>query len=223
MKQGKIKKIIFSITFFAVSALLLASCTASPEEAVSTSENESLAAAITTVTNATTATTAAETEPVTTTVAEPPYVEPPVEIIECNAYNEMIQLSFKVAEGADYEVFYKKAAESDYLNVASELITVNEAGDHVCTILGISSGDYEVLVKSRNSEGEFENKLENIGVAGLDRSGYAHFGNAEGIGAYNDDGTLKDNMERTTFTFEVEQGKTYYIAASSGFVYFSIY
>lgn len=120
-----------------------------------------------------------------------------IEVVECSAYNEMIHLVFRPMENTLYEVLYKKEQQPEHETLASELITVNEEGDYICRILGISAGTYEVVIKGTDSNNSkkvvAETKLKNLEVSPLDRSGYAHFGNTEGIGAYNDDGTIKEN------------------------------
>ena len=56
-------------------------------------------------------------------------------------------------------------------------------------IPGLQAGNYTLTVNT--SEGTVTKN--NISVMEYDRSGYAHFNYNEGVGAYNDDGTLKDN------------------------------
>ncbi len=56
-------------------------------------------------------------------------------------------------------------------------------------IPGLQAGNYTLTVNT--SEGTVTK--DNISVMEYDRSGYAHFNYTEGVGAYNDDGTLKDN------------------------------
>lgn len=211
----RIKSKMLVIVLGVMAVLCMNSCNVKDNmDDIQTSMSTSLYEATETIT--TTSVNIVETEPPTTSIPE---VEPApvIEILECNGYNERIQLSFKDIEGAELEVFYKnKTADADYSTLSAELIKVDEAGDYVCSILGISAGDYEVLVKGRIVDGEIEKKLDNIEVAGLDRSGYAHFGNKEGIGAYNDDGTIKDNAQiiyvnnenKNTVT-AVFNGKTY--------------
>lgn len=138
--------------------------------------------------------------PVPTATAIPtptpaPVPLPEIEVVECDAYNERIQLVFRSVENSEFEVLYKKEQETEYKKPESELFTINEEGNFACLILGISAGKYEVLIKGSNAEGCFEKKLENLMVSPLDRSGYAHFDNEEGIGAYNDDGTVKENTQ----------------------------
>jgi len=120
---------------------------------------------------------------------------PKIGVVSCNAYNEMMHLVFEPMEDVDFQVLYKKEGASAYSELSPELIIVNESGNYECRMLGISAGTYEVIIRGTNAKGIFEKKLEDFEVAPLDRSGYAHFGNAEGIGAYNDDGTVKEGTQ----------------------------
>ncbi|MBD5521865.1 MAG: hypothetical protein HDR03_11730 [Lachnospiraceae bacterium] len=56
-------------------------------------------------------------------------------------------------------------------------------------IPGLKAGTYTLTVKVGTST----LAESGITVSAYDRSGYAHFNYTEGVGAYNDDGTLKDN------------------------------
>ena len=56
-------------------------------------------------------------------------------------------------------------------------------------VLLLNKGNYEVKVN--NSKGQ--SVIQEVNVKETDRSGYAHFNVNEGIGAYNNDGTLKEN------------------------------
>ena len=66
-------------------------------------------------------------------------------------------------------------------------------GDSVdCYILGIKKGNYQVKIEAECENGIETLIEENISVVAQDRSGYAHFGYTDGIGAYNSDGTVKE-------------------------------
>ena len=61
--------------------------------------------------------------------------------------------------------------------------------------LGLEAGEYTVEVKPviNNIEDENTGSTAKFTVVAYDRSGYAHFKYNEGVGAYNSDGTLKNN------------------------------
>ena len=56
-------------------------------------------------------------------------------------------------------------------------------------IPGVKAGTYTLTVTA----GGADVSASDIKVSAYDRSGYAHFNYTSGVGAYNDDGTLKDN------------------------------
>ena len=55
-------------------------------------------------------------------------------------------------------------------------------------IFGLSKGDYDIQIVSGSNS-----SMCSVSVVSYDRSGYAHFNYTNGVGAYNDDGTIKDN------------------------------
>ena len=112
-------------------------------------------------------------------------------------------MKIKVSEGFAYRVYYKSVDEKTYTQLDNNLMV--ESGDEIdCYILGIKSGNYDVKIEAE-CDGVFASKTYNdISVEAQDRSGYAHFGNKEGIGAYNNDGTLKEN---TTILYVTNENK----------------
>ncbi len=83
-------------------------------------------------------------------------------------------------------VSYRMQGGSDsWHQIDSELIR-SVGGSVRADILGLKAGVYDVKVNSTEITG-------GVPVKAYDRSGYAHFNYTDGIGAYNDDGTLKEN------------------------------
>ena len=104
---------------------------------------------------------------------------------------ETIFVEWTDSDAKSAKVFYKKSEESDYVELYdTELIRQinNETGR--VDIVGLSAGEYDIRVETTGGEVYTQN---NIKVLSYDRSGYAHFKYNLGVGAYNDDGTLKDN------------------------------
>ncbi|MCH5256869.1 MAG: InlB B-repeat-containing protein [Lachnospiraceae bacterium] len=58
-------------------------------------------------------------------------------------------------------------------------------------IPGVKAGTYNLEIKAGSST----LTASNIEVSAYDRAGFAHYNYTRGVGAYNDDGTLKDNAE----------------------------
>ena len=66
------------------------------------------------------------------------------------------------------------------------------------TILGLLKGTYSLKIVPLLDNSEVNDLavlVTNIEVSDYDNSGYANFKNSNGIGAYNSDGTLKDNAD----------------------------
>lgn len=86
-------------------------------------------------------------------------------------------------EGAEKTVL----SGDDFTYLVRDKIENDETGVRI-DIPGLKSGNYDISVIMKNDD---EYKAEALRVKAYDRSGYAHFNYTEGVGAYNDDGTLK--------------------------------
>ena len=113
-------------------------------------------------------------------------------ITSASGYAEGAYVEFS-ASTSNILAYYKKSTDTSYsLSIASELIRMNGENGRV-DVVGLKAGTYNIkLVDSTDSTLFVE--TENLIVEADDRSGYAHFGRTEGIGAYNNDGTLKSNV-----------------------------
>lgn len=94
----------------------------------------------------------------------------------------------------DYHVYYKEKTETNYHKLDDMLVRVSGSNMRA-DILGLKGkANYNLkIVPVLNNQ-----ELANVATAtfytlAYDRSGYAHFNYNEGVGAYNDDGTLKEN------------------------------
>ena len=185
------KKILISIIAIAL-VLSLASCewlfpigtttTGSGSTSKSTSSSTSTSTSSTT----------------TTSGKNTPTDEDIIGAVEVLGGNESISLYFEKIESYTYAVYYKlkDADDSDYVKLDDELMIADENA-YNCYILGITEGVYKVKIEatSKTNGDVFFITLTNIEVALQDRSGYAHFGANEGVGAYNNDGTLKEGTK----------------------------
>lgn len=115
-------------------------------------------------------------------------------VISVNAGKECLNATFNKISGAtSYNAYVKNENDNDYTKIDNELVTVSSSNVRVDAV-GLAAGNYYLkLVPIINSQ-ENESKqieLKDITVAKEDRSGYAHHNYNSGVGAYNDDGTLK--------------------------------
>ena len=114
-----------------------------------------------------------------------------VKITEAKAWLESAYLKWAPFEGASsYNVYV------DGKKIDAQLIR-QYASYFRADVLGLKAGSYSVKVAPVDTAGKEmagANTVSNLVVKNYNREGFAHF-NFEGIGAYNNDGTLKSNAK----------------------------
>lgn len=196
-------KRIILLTLVFTMLLSLAACLDTPVDTSSTSKTTTTAKPTTSTTSTTTGN-GQGSNPNEDTIGN----------VEVFGLNEAINLSFTASDEYTYAVYYKlkDADDFDYVQLDNELMIAD--GETLnCYILGITKGTYMVKIEAheKNSSGVFHIELTNINVSAQDRSGYAHFGAANGVGAYKNDGTIKEgtkiiyvtNENKNTVTCEI--------------------
>lgn len=111
-----------------------------------------------------------------------------LKITASGGYGEGAFVELNLLENAtadDYEVTYSGGGVFGTLD--SELVRVT-GGAVRADIVGLAAGKYTIRVFAKG-----QNASVTVDVIKYDRSGYAHFNYIKGVGAYKDDGTLKDN------------------------------
>lgn len=102
-------------------------------------------------------------------------------------YNESLSVEWS-GDAASTTVKYKEKSETVWKTVDAPLVRSMGNGVARADILGLAEGEYNIKI-----EGSSTIELPApIGVTAYDRSGYAHFNYTQGVGAYNDDGELKE-------------------------------
>ena len=102
--------------------------------------------------------------------------------------------------GSNVSVSYKESSASSYTNVDKELVRGNRVD-----IPGLKGGvSYDVKISGSSGSAEFT-----VTPMAYDRSGYAHWNRSEGVGAYNNDGTLKSGATVIYVTNENKDTITY--------------
>ena len=121
-----------------------------------------------------------------------------VNITESKGWFESAYVKFDKFDGASkYNVYIKGGKYADYTKIDEQL--VREYKTYIrADVVGLVAGEgYEIKVIPVNeSDAEMSsaaNSATGIKVTAYDRSGFAHKGATEGIGAYNNDGSLKAN------------------------------
>jgi len=113
-----------------------------------------------------------------------------ITITELVGYNEAAYVKFE-ATAESYNCYYKKDVDQEFTKVDDELIRIDGENGRV-DILGLNPGNYLFKIENKTNNSQYTIS-KSVVVTEQDRSGYAHFNYSNGVGAYNDDGTLKDN------------------------------
>lgn len=120
-------------------------------------------------------------------------------IVKAGGQNETLFAEWDDSDPAAAEVKYKPSDGSEYLSADKELIRAKDGTTARVDIPGLKAGNYDIMITA--SDGTSLSKT-GVEVSAYDRSGYAHFNYNEGVGAYNDDGTLKSKAKVVYVTNE---------------------
>lgn len=119
------------------------------------------------------------------------WVDLPAALKDVKGYEEGIAVSWADATPQSAKVEYQSAGGGAWTEIDNELIRKTSSSELRADILGLKAGDYNVKITT--SGGTEISVPTPVKVSSYDRSGYAHFKYTDGVGAYKDDGTLKDN------------------------------
>ena len=111
-----------------------------------------------------------------------------VEIVEGN--EESITVVWTESNPENAGVEYSLKGQNNWKTVDKMLIRKDGTYNSRVDIIGLAQGVYDVRVTPSSGTAKV---ISDISVNAYDRSGYAHFNYDKGVGAYKDDGTLKDN------------------------------
>lgn len=116
-----------------------------------------------------------------------------VSIIEANGWLESVYVKWMPLEGVDsYRVYIKGGQYTDYMPIDAELIRAY-SGYMRADIPGLKAGSYSLKVVALQGGVEtLFSEVTALQVKNYSREGFAHKG-FSGVGAYNDDGSLKSN------------------------------
>lgn len=116
-----------------------------------------------------------------------------IEVIDFGGYEEGAYVKWALLNGTtveDYVVCYKKSnGVSNWTVIDNQLIRAD--GEYLrADVLGLSAGSYDIKISATGGKLSI---IENVVISAYDRSGYAHFNNTVGVGAYNNNGTIKND------------------------------
>jgi len=123
-------------------------------------------------------------------------VEGQIEFTNYEGLNEAAVIEFNLNGASSYNVYVKGNDYEDYtlLDYKNAYYrSFNDVGRF--DLIGFEKGEYffKVVPVLKNEEYDLQSAVCKVSIDAYDRSGYAHYNYSDGVGAYNDDGTLKDN------------------------------
>ena len=124
------------------------------------------------------------------------HTENAVLITEARGWLESVYVKFADFIGAtSYHVYVKGGQYADFTQIDDQLIRSYGTYNRV-DALGLKAGDYAVKVVpvvDGTEDSTAATTVSDLTVKSFNRDGYAHHQATAGIGAYNNDGTLKQN------------------------------
>ena len=145
-----------------------------------------------------------------------------VQITLAAGWNESLYAEWENLDGADnYHVYVRGGLYADYTKIDGQLVRSYGSYNRADAVGLKAANDYSIKVVPIINGTEDESKASTatgIIVKNHNRDGYAHHQASAGIGAYNDDGTLKEgariiyvskeNAKTITLDMLVKTGKT---------------
>ena len=117
-----------------------------------------------------------------------------ITITESKGWQESAYAKWSLLSSAKtYNVYVKGGQYADYTKVDEQLVR-NYGSYGRVDVVGLKAGNYSLKVVAVGADGkemDAHGIADNLKVVNYDRQGFAHKGVRDGVGAYNNDGTLK--------------------------------
>lgn len=117
-----------------------------------------------------------------------------ITITESKGWQESAYAKWSLISSAKtYNVYVKGGQYADYTKVDEQLVR-NYGSYGRVDVVGLKAGNYSLKVVAVGADGKemaAHGIADNLKVVNYDRQGFAHKGVRDGVGAYNNDGTLK--------------------------------
>ncbi len=117
-------------------------------------------------------------------------------LTEAKGWQESLYVKWNLIDGVDsYHVYVKGGAYADFTKIDAQLVR-NYGTYGRADVVGLTAATYQVKVVpvvDNDELTEMARQADGLQVRNYDRSGFAHFNHQNGVGAYNDDGSLKQN------------------------------
>ncbi len=121
-----------------------------------------------------------------------------IKITESKGWQESLYAKWTLLSDAkSYNVYVKGGAYADYTKIDQQLVR-NYGTYGRADVVGLKAGTYSLKVVAVDADGNetaANGEAANLHVKNYDRQGFAHKGEAVGVGAYKNDGTLKDGAK----------------------------
>lgn len=115
-----------------------------------------------------------------------------VKVVSAGGWNEMMYLELSgVSESSVTGVSYSGPTSGSFSAEELEYLVRTVNGHLRVDVTGLKPGSYSLTLTTKSGK----ITKSSIAVGKQDRSGYAHFNYSDGVGAYNNDGTLKANAK----------------------------
>lgn len=117
-----------------------------------------------------------------------------IEVEAVSGAMESGYITFKKLNGVNEYDYYFKDDNGNYSLVDEKIAYTRALSSSIMRVdfIGLQAGSYEAMILPHGSTIASGTSVE-LNVISYDRSGYAHFNYTSGVGAYNDNGTLKEN------------------------------
>ena len=119
-------------------------------------------------------------------------------LFEAQGWQESLYVKWELLQGAtNYNVYVKGGKYVDYTKIDAQLVR-NYGTYGRADVVGLVEGTYDVKVVPVANDAEVTDKASTVTglvVKSYDRAGYAHFNYNSGVGAYNNDGSLKSGAK----------------------------
>ncbi len=126
----------------------------------------------------------------TTVSTQKPIVDGDLEVVSVGGWNEMMYMVVSGVSDADVTAVSYSGPVSGSLTGEDFQYLVRDVDNGArVDITGLTPGMYTITMETSKGSAT----VSSVAVGQQDRSGYAHFNYTAGVGAYNDNGTLKDN------------------------------
>lgn len=122
-----------------------------------------------------------------------------VKLTKAKGWQESAYVEWELLDGIkSYNVYIKGGKNTEYTKLDEQLVRNYGSYGRADAVGLMASDDYSIKVVPVDDDGEVAEKSSEateIKVVNYDRAGYAHFNRTEGVGAYNNDGTLKEGAK----------------------------